>query len=154
MRKMHRKKTTETNNKMLKFTSGSDAETENFAKNFAKDIRCGDVITLKGRLGAGKTVFCKGLAKGLGIKEEITSPTFTIMNIYNGERNLCHIDAYRLKSGEEAFGAGLCDYIGNKDYVCLIEWAENIASVLPDNVISVSIQYLGENSREISVNDK
>lgn len=118
----------------------------------AKKAYGGEVITLSGELGVGKTVFSKGFAAGLGIKEEITSPTFTIMNEYKGEKfTLCHVDAYRLSSGEEAYAAGLCDYIGAENCVCLIEWAENIMSVLPENAVKIEIKYVDENTREIVV---
>ena len=118
----------------------------------AKKAYGGEVITLSGELGAGKTVFSKGFAAGLGIKEEITSPTFTIMNEYKGEKfTLCHVDAYRLSSGEEAYAAGLCDYTGAENCVCLIEWAENIMSVLPENAVKIEIKYVDENTREIVV---
>lgn len=140
---------------MKEFISNGEQETYDFAFAMARHAHGGDVITLKGELGAGKTVFGKGFAAALGITDEITSPTFTIMNQYEGAAlRLCHIDAYRLGSGAEAYDAGLCDYIGEENTVCLIEWAENIASVLPENAIRVEILYVDENTREIKVYDK
>lgn len=137
---------------MTEKISHGEKETFDFAFDMAKKTYGGEVITLSGELGAGKTVFSKGFAAGLGIKEEITSPTFTIMNEYKGEKfTLCHVDAYRLSSGEEAYAAGLCDYIGAENCVCLIEWAENIMSVLPENAVKIEIKYVDENTREIVV---
>ena len=137
---------------MTEEISHGEKETFDFSFDMAKKAFGGEVITLSGELGAGKTVFSKGFAAGLGIKEEITSPTFTIMNEYAGEKlTLCHVDAYRLSSGEEAYAAGLCDYIGAENCVCLIEWAGNIKSVLPENAVKIEIKYVDENTREIVV---
>ena len=97
-------------------------------------------------MGAGKTVFCKGVARGLGIKEEVLSPTFAYMNDYSGR--LYHFDCYRLSSGVQAEALGLCDYFYS-DGVCLVEWAENIADVLPPACKSVTIQKTGEDERKI-----
>lgn len=146
---------TEECNKGDAFISRCERDTYDFAFRMAKQAHGGEVITLKGELGAGKTVFSKGFAASLGVCEEITSPTFTIMNEYEGDGlHLCHIDAYRLKNGEEAYAAGLCDYIGASGVVCLIEWADNVASVLPDKIKEVEIIYKDENTREIKVYDK
>ena len=137
---------------MTKMISRGENETFVFAREMAKKAVGGEVITLNGNLGAGKTVFSKGFAAGLGVLREITSPTFTIMNEYDGEKlTFCHIDAYRLHSGEEAYAAGLCDYLGAKNCVCVIEWAENVKSVLPDDAINIEIKYVDENTREIIV---
>lgn len=138
--------------KLTNIISRSEKETYDLAFDMAKKAFGGEVITLTGELGAGKTVFSKGFAAGLGIQEEITSPTFTIMNEYAGEKfTLCHVDAYRLSCGEEAYAAGLCDYIGADGCVCLIEWAQNIKSVLPENTVKIEIKYVDENTREIIV---
>lgn len=118
----------------------------NFAAEYAKSLAAGDVVLLNGEMGAGKTVFCKGVAKGLGIEDEILSPTYAYMNDYYGK--LYHFDCYRLSCGEQAEALGLCDYF-YADGVCLIEWAENISSVLPEKVRRVTINKTGENGREI-----
>lgn len=99
----------------------------------------GQVITLSGDLGVGKTVFAKGFARGLGIDEPITSPTFTILQEYNtGKIPLYHFDVYRVADPEEMYEVGFDDYIyGNG--VCLIEWAELINDILPRNIISINI---------------
>jgi tRNA threonylcarbamoyladenosine biosynthesis protein TsaE len=134
----------------MQFISKSQQETFEFGQKIGKSLKGGEVITLDGELGAGKTVFTKGLATALGITDEITSPTFTILNIYeNSPLTLYHYDAYRLKSGEEAYGSGLTDYLCARDGVCVIEWAQNIASALPKKIIKIQINYLNATEREI-----
>lgn len=134
----------------MKFITTCQEQTYEFGKQIGKSLKGGEVITLDGELGAGKTVFTKGLAVALGIQEEITSPTFTILNIYeNSPLSLYHYDAYRLSSGEEAYGSGLTDYLCARDGVCVIEWAKNIESALPKKLIKIKINYLSANEREI-----
>lgn len=106
-------------------------------EKYAKTLKSGDVVLLEGEMGAGKTVFCKGIAKGLGIFDEILSPTYAYMNEYDGK--LYHFDCYRLKCGAQAEELGLCDYF-YADGVCVIEWAQNIADVLPGNCKKVIIE--------------
>ena len=131
---------------MAVFISRSAEDTLNFAKEYAATLNKGDVVLLNGDMGAGKTVFAKGVALGLGIEDEVTSPTYAYMNDYYGK--LYHYDCYRLKSGAQAEGLGLTDYFYG-DGVCLIEWSENIASVLPEKTRTVSIKKIDENTREI-----
>ena len=128
------------------YISKSAEETMALGESFAKQLKCGAVVLLKGEMGAGKTVFVKGLAKALGITDRITSPTYAYMNDYDGK--LYHYDCYRLSSGEDAEGLGLTDYF-YADGICVIEWSENIAEVLPKKTISVSIEKIGENERRI-----
>ena len=96
----------------MKFLSDGEETTLSFAEKFASSLKGGEIILLDGRLGAGKTVFVKGIAKGLDIDEEVTSPTFTLMNEYQGRLSLVHMDVYRLKSALEAYEAGLTEYFG------------------------------------------
>lgn len=139
---------------MKTYYSDSEEYTRALAGNYAKTVKGGEIISLSGDLGAGKTIFAKGFATGLGINEEITSPTFTVMNEYVGKNlNLYHYDAYRLKSGREAYEAGLCDYLGDKNSVCLIEWADNMKSALPENIVKIEIIYISETEREIKIYD-
>lgn len=126
--------------------TNSEEETIRFAAAYAKTLRAGDVVLLRGGLGAGKTAFAKGVAQGLGITDEITSPTYAYMNDYGGK--LYHYDCYRLASGAQAEALGLCDYF-YAGGVCLIEWAENIADVLPEGCREVTLRKTGENTREI-----
>ncbi len=131
---------------MAIYLSGSEKATVSFAKEYAKTLKKGDVVLLNGEMGAGKTVFCKGVAQGLGIKDEILSPTYAYMKEYDDK--LYHYDCYRLSSGAQAESLGLTDYLGGKG-VCLIEWSENIADVLPDDCKKVTIKKIGTLNREI-----
>ena len=117
-------------------TSINQQETEKIAFEYAKTLSKGDVVLLKGEMGAGKTTFVKGLAKGLGIEDEVTSPTYAYMNDYDGV--LYHYDCYRLSSGEDAEALGLTDYF-YAGGISVIEWSENIISVLPKNCKTVQI---------------
>ncbi len=131
---------------MAAFISESAETTINIGLEYAKTLKRGDIVLLKGDMGVGKTVFCKGVAKGLGVDDEILSPTYAYMNDYGGK--LYHYDCYRLKNGAQAEGLGLCDYF-YADGVCIIEWAENIADVLPENCKTVEIQRLSDGKRRI-----
>lgn len=112
----------------------SSSETESFGKNLATKLNGGDILLLSGELGAGKTSLVKGIAKGLKIKHEINSPTFTLMNVYpvkNSKiKTLIHIDTYRLEDEKELIEIGVEDYLGKPDTVCIIEWPEKIIDLL------------------------
>ena len=131
---------------MAIFISKSSEETLKFGEEYAKTLSVGDVVLLKGEMGAGKTVFVKGVASGLGIDDEILSPTYAYMNDYGGR--LFHFDCYRLKNGAQAEALGLCDYF-YAGGICVIEWAENISSVLPADVKIVNIETIGDGVRQI-----
>ncbi len=131
---------------MAIFLSGSEEATIAYAKQYAATLKSGDVVILEGEMGAGKTVFAKGVALGLGIKEEILSPTYAYMNDYSGK--LYHYDCYRLKNGAQATELGLTDYFEG-DGICLIEWAQNIKDVLPKNCKKVTIKRITSANREI-----
>ena len=118
-------------------------------EEYAKSLCAGDVVLLDGEMGAGKTAFTKGVAKGLSVKEEVTSPTYAYMNDYGG---LYHFDCYRLSSGEDAEALGLTDYF-YADGICAIEWSENIADALPQSVKIVRIEKTGETARTIILED-
>ena len=132
----------------MEYVSNSLNETIEIAKNYAKTLRGGDVVLLNGEMGAGKTAFTKGVALGLGIKSEITSPTYAYLNEYDGK--LYHYDCYRLTSGEDAEALGLTDYF-YLDGVCIIEWAQNIESALPKKVKIVTIEKINETTRKITL---
>ena len=138
----------------MEIITKNERETFEFAKNYARTLTGGEILLLGGDLGAGKTVFTKGLAVGLGIDDDVTSPTFTIMNEYYGTLTLCHVDAYRLKSGEEAYMAGLTEYFGQEDTVCCIEWWQNIVSAIAGKQIRIQIEYLGDEERKITINEQ
>jgi len=131
---------------MAVFISESREATERFAANYAKTLSPGDTVLLDGDMGAGKTVFAKGVAKGLGVTEEVTSPTYAYMNDYDGR--LFHYDCYRIETPEQAESLGLADYF-DMGGICLVEWSENVRPLLPENAKRVRIRKLGENEREI-----
>lgn len=126
-------------------------QTEEIAEKLAKSAKPGDVFCLSGNLGAGKTVFAKGFAKGLKIKTQITSPTFTIINEYlDGTLPLYHFDVYRINSAEEMEDCGYEEYFYGEG-VCLIEWAELIKQIIPKNAVWVTIEYETKNSDSFRV---
>jgi tRNA threonylcarbamoyladenosine biosynthesis protein TsaE len=126
-------------------------ETLEFGGRLARELQRGDVIALSGELGAGKTALVKGIARGLGITVEVTSPTFTLIHEYGGGRwPLFHIDLYRLDSLPQALAIGIEDYL-NGPGVTVIEWAERIASLLPPQTTRIRIESLGENTRRIEI---
>ena len=117
----------------------SPEQTELLGKKLAELLRPGDVIAYYGDLGAGKTAFTRGLAAGLGIREAVTSPTYTIVNEYlSGRMPLFHFDMYRLGSSDELFDIGWEDYLA-RGGVCAVEWSENVADALTD-AISITIE--------------
>lgn len=133
----------------MTFETHSAEETFEIGKKLGEEAKPGEVYLLTGDLGAGKTVFAKGFAAGLGITKEVTSPTFTIMHIYDeGRLPLYHFDVYRIDNAEDLMDTGSDEYFyGNG--VCLVEWADRIADFLPDNSISVEIKKDYENGDDI-----
>lgn len=108
-------------------------------------------MAYRGDLGAGKTAFTRGLARGLGITCDVTSPTFAILNIYNGsEITLCHFDMYRVSGFDSLYSTGFFDYLDG-EHILAIEWSENIAYELPENTVTVTLVPTGENSRHIEI---
>lgn len=132
----------------MKYITNSAEETIEIGKSFAEKLNKGTVVLLSGEMGAGKTVFVKGMAQGLGIKSLITSPTYAYMNDYDGI--LYHYDCYRLTSGEDAESLGLTDYF-YAGGICVVEWSENIADVIPNGAIRVTIEKTGETQRSIEI---
>ena len=135
-----------------KIVSTSVEMTEQLGKAIGEAVRSGDVITLDGDLGAGKTAFTRGLARGMGLPSRVTSPTFTIVNEYNdkdGVPRLFHFDTYRLSSCDDFYDAGLDEYF-DRDGVCAIEWSSVIEEALPEERIALSISGNG-NEREITI---
>ena len=132
-------------------TSHSAAETIHHGRQLGGKLQSGDILALTGELGAGKTCFVKGIAAGLGVTQEVTSPTFTLINEYRGGRlPLVHIDLYRLETVSEAANIGIEDYLGGPA-VTVIEWAEKIVPLLPSRAIHVRLGWCGENARTIVV---
>lgn len=137
---------------MEKITNNRD-ETLDFAEKLAKQIIAPKIIVLSGDLGAGKTTFSKGFAKGLGISETITSPTFTLLNEYSGDKNLYHFDMYRLSSKEEAYELGFENYFENNDGIILVEWAENVKGLFTPPYLKVLIEKIDENKRKFTLEE-
>ena len=136
----------------MQFVSHSTQETEQFGEEVAKSLRGGDVRAFTGSLGMGKTAFTRGLARGLGCRGRVTSPTFTIVNEYDGKTPLFHFDMYRLGSSDELFDIGWDDYLA-RGGVCAVEWSERVSDALPDDTIYVDIARgeEGEKTRTITV---
>ncbi|HLR80985.1 MAG TPA: tRNA (adenosine(37)-N6)-threonylcarbamoyltransferase complex ATPase subunit type 1 TsaE [Bacillota bacterium] len=135
----------------LTIKTHSEQETREVAKQLATLLKPGDVITLEGDLGAGKTTFTKGLAEGLGVKRTVTSPTFTIVKEYEGELPLFHMDVYRLKDSEEDIGFE--EYFSGEG-ICVVEWASYITDFLPEQLLNINITYVDEQSRLLSFTPK
>lgn len=131
---------------MAVFHSSSVEETIAWAKQFAETLQTGDVVLLKGEMGAGKTHIAKGIALGLGILEDVTSPTYAYINSYDDR--LFHFDCYRISSEEQAEQLGFSDYF-DMGGICLVEWSENIAGLLPPDCKIVELIKTGEEEREI-----
>ena len=132
------------------FITNSPAETEDVGAALGRVIPAGTVIAYRGDLGAGKTAFTRGLAKGLGCTEIVTSPTYTIVNEYLGGRlPLFHFDMYRLRSSDDLFDIGWEDYL-DRGGVCAVEWSENVDDAMED-AIYITIEKLGEDSRRITL---
>ena len=128
----------------------NEAETEAAGAEFAKTLPDGAVVALYGDLGAGKTAFVRGMARGMGISARVSSPTFTIVNEYLGARELYHFDMYRLASSDELFDIGWEDYL-RRGGVCAVEWSENVADAFEGDEISVRIEKLGDEERKIPI---
>ena len=131
----------------------NEAETENAGAAFARELPDGSVVALYGDLGAGKTAFVRGMARGMGLDVRVSSPTFTIVNEYLGERELYHFDMYRLGSSDELFDIGWEDYL-SRGGVCAVEWSENVADAFEGDEIEVRITKISADERKIEIEDK
>ncbi len=134
------------------FVSNSERETEQFAENFAKRLSRGSVVAFEGTLGAGKTAFTRGLARGLNSKDSVSSPTFAIVNEYDGDIPLFHFDMYRIETLGELYSIGFFEYL-ERGGICAIEWSENIYSALPETTVFVSIEYISQSQRKITIRE-
>lgn len=134
----------------MEFITHSPEQTENVGAALGKQLNPGTVIAYQGDLGAGKTAFTRGVACGLGAKESVTSPTYTIVNEYlSGKYPLFHFDMYRLASSDDLFDIGWEDYL-ERGGVCAVEWSENVADAM-EGAIIVTIEKLGEDARRITI---
>ena len=135
---------------MQKFITNSADETTELGIKLGQSLKGGTVVAFFGGLGMGKTAFTRGLAKALCVKEEVSSPTFAIVNDYGGNPPLYHFDMYRVESWESLYSTGFFDYM-NENSILFIEWSENIDNVLPENTITVEISR-GENDTDRIIN--
>ena len=134
----------------MQFITNSPLETEAIGAALSKILTPGSVIAYRGDLGAGKTAFTRGLARGLGVGDPVTSPTYTIVNEYLGGRMpLFHFDMYRLHSSDDLWDIGWEDYL-ERGGICAVEWSENVRDALEDP-ITVTIEKLGEDTRRITI---
>ena len=132
------------------FTTNSPVQTEAVGAALGKILPAGTVIAYRGDLGAGKTAFTRGLARGLGFTDMVTSPTYTIVNEYLGGRlPLFHFDMYRLRSSDDLWDIGWEDYL-DRNGICAVEWSENVADAL-ENPLCITIEKTGEESRKITI---
>ena len=137
---------------MAVFCSKSESETEAIGAAFARDLPGGTVVAMYGDLGAGKTAFVRGMARGMGLDCRVSSPTFTIVNEYLGKRDLIHFDRYRLSGADELFDIGWEDYLA-RGAVCAVEWSENVRDAFWGDEIVVRIEKTGENERRITIGE-
>tara|TARA_B100000029_G_scaffold51762_1_gene47030 strand:- start:1404 stop:1841 length:438 start_codon:yes stop_codon:yes gene_type:complete len=139
-------------NNLFNIITNNDLETQKLGINFSKIINNGDVIALNGDLGSGKTTFMKGVLNGLGYKEEVTSPTYTLINEYRTKFNVIHLDCYREQNLNRWLNIGLLDYF-NDNNIIFIEWAEKINSILPNKKINLFFEVIDSNKRLIKYNE-
>ena len=140
--------------------TNSPNQTQKLGEEFAYRLKGGEIIGLIGELGSGKTTFVQGLAKGLGVKKRIISPTFVLIRSYKGKTregkslNLYHVDLYRIRDINDARGLGLEEIWSNPKNIVVIEWAEKIEKILPKKAIKIYFEYLGENRRRIKIQNR
>lgn len=138
------------NNEYMAVITNSAAETRALGERLAGKLKPGDVVLLEGALGAGKSELARGVAKGLGVRETVTSPSFTILNVYeSGTIPLYHFDWYRLESAEELYELGMDEYLGG-DGAALVEWPGRCPEAVPEDCLVIRIEADGENTRLIT----
>lgn len=137
---------------MERYLSHSAQETETIAEFYAKRVKPNDVLAFFGGLGAGKTAFIRGLARGLGVKGEVLSPTFALVHEYEGAVPLYHFDMYRVTTFEDLYSTGFFDYL-DTDAVIAVEWSENIVSALPAGYKKITLSRISDEEREIIIGE-
>ena len=135
---------------MAEYITHSERETEDLGARFAETLPGGTVVAMYGDLGAGKTAFVRGMARGMGIDCRVSSPTFTIVNEYLGPRELIHFDMYRLSGADELFDIGWEDYLA-RGAVCAVEWSENVEDAFFGDEARVTIEKLSDSARKITI---
>lgn len=134
----------------MEIITHSERETEEAGAALARRVPDSTVVAMYGELGSGKTAFVRGMARGMGIDCRVSSPTFTIVNEYEGERTLIHFDMYRLGSANELYGIGWDDYL-DRGAVCAVEWSENVQDAFTGGEVTVRFEKTGENERRITI---
>ncbi len=134
------------------FTSHSVAETEEYGRRLALQLRGGMVVALYGDLGMGKTALVRGMAAGLGLQAEVSSPTFALVHDYGGNPPLVHFDMYRVSGWEDLYSTGFFDYL-DMGAILVVEWSENIEGALPENTLRIRLSRLDDNTRVIERED-
>ncbi len=138
----------------MKFTTNSAKETELLGEKIAKNLVRKDIIAYSGDLGAGKTALTRGIMRGLGYKDRVTSPTFAIVHEYLlDDFSVCHFDMYRILDDDALYDIGFDDYLSS-DSILIIEWSENIINSLPKDIIYIDMKNLGDDTREIILGGK
>ena len=137
---------------MQVFHSKNEEETENIGESFSAQLSSSSVVAMYGELGAGKTAFVRGMARGMGLDCRVSSPTFTIVNEYLGDRSLIHFDMYRLNDADELFDIGWEDYL-RRDAVCVVEWSEKVKDAFFGDEYTVTIEKLSDNERQITIRE-
>ena len=135
---------------MSEYISHSEQDTEDLGARLSKQLPGGAVVAMYGDLGAGKTAFVRGMARGMGLNCRVSSPTFTIVNEYLGERELIHFDMYRLSGADELFDIGWEDYL-SRGAVCAVEWSENVEDAFFGDEVRVTIEKLSDTERKITI---
>lgn len=135
---------------MPEYTTKSEQETEALGEALAKDLHPGDLLAFRGGLGAGKTAFIRGLARGLGVSGEVSSPTFALVHEYSGPTPLYHFDMYRVEDWQSLYSTGFFDYLDSGG-ILAVEWSENIENALPEETITVTIECQGGDHRRFTV---
>jgi tRNA threonylcarbamoyladenosine biosynthesis protein TsaE len=145
---------------MINTITKNSEETFELGLKFGQSLKGGEVLVLQGNLGAGKTCFLQGLAKGVGVKDKVNSPTFNILKVYQipsfkklkiGPKTFCHIDAYRLRDEKDLISLGIEEFFSDLKNITAIEWAEKVKKIWPKKAIVINIKQLSENQREINI---
>ena len=134
----------------LNIIVNSEEETINLAKNFAALLNAGDIVLLNGDLGTGKTFFVKNICAIFGI-ENVSSPSFTLVNEYKNGKKIFHLDFYRIKKVEELYDIGIDEYLGDNEAIVFIEWSDLYKEVVPKHRYKINLKYVNNSSREISI---
>lgn len=137
----------------MRIITNSAEETMNIGKKIGEKLMPGDILSLNGDLGAGKTHITKGIARGLNVEDYITSPTFIIVNEYEGRIPLYHFDVYRIEDIDEMYEIGFDEYLYGKG-ACIIEWGKIVKELLPSNTINIEINKLEDDQREIIIDEE